>query len=68
MIDQKMFPDGITEKGAQEWYAMMAYGEIRRRMKSEPNKKVLEAKFEELLKTQQTLIKHKGNSLSPKVD
>ena len=64
MIDPKMFPEGLTEAGAQERYAMMAYGEIRRRLKSEPNKKVLEAKFEELLKTQQTLIKHKGNFLA----
>ena len=55
-----MYPEGVTEKGTQELYAMMAYGEIRRRMKTEPNKKVLEAKLEELLKTQQTLIKHKG--------
>ena len=58
--DQNIFPEGLTEKGAQELYAMVAYGEIRRRMKSEPNKKILEAKFEELLKTQQTQIKYKG--------
>ena len=55
-----MFPEALQEKGQQELYAMLSYGEILRRMKCEPNKKLLETKFEELLKTQQTSIKYKG--------
>ena len=39
----------------------MAYGELRRKLKIDPNRKLLELKFEELLKTQQTCIKFKGN-------
>ena len=44
----------------KELYAMLAFGEIRRRLKCEPNKKIIENKFEELLKTGNTIIKYKG--------
>jgi len=67
LINPEMFPEALQEKGQQELYAMLSYGEILRRMKCEPNKKLLETKFEELLKTQQTNIKYKGKSIKVKI-
>jgi len=62
------FPPKLTDdKTGQELYAMMAYGEFRRKLRTEPTKKMLEMKFEELIRTQQTCIKHKGRTIKVRI-
>ena len=61
-VQSSCFPEKLTDKSGQELYAMMAYGELRRKLKVEPSnhRKILELKFGELVKTQQTCVKFKG--------
>ena len=63
-VQSSCFPEKLTDKSGQELYAMMAYGELRRKLKVEPSnhRKILELKFGELMKTQQTCVKFKGQS------
>ena len=60
LYESSWFPPKLTDKTGQEMYAMMAYGELRRKLRTEPTKKMLEMKFEELIRSQQTCIKYKG--------
>lgn len=68
-VQSSCFPEKLTDKSGQELYAMMAYGELRRKLKVEPSnhRKILELKFGELVKTQQTCVKFKGKTVKIKI-
>ena len=50
---QLVYPTVLRDKLDQEFYAMTAYAELRKKMQKDPPRKLLESKLEELLKTQQ---------------
>ena len=58
-VQSSCFPEKLPD---QELYAMIAYGELRRKLKVEPSPEILELKFGELLKTQHTCVEFKGQS------
>ena len=62
---QLVYPTVLRDKLDQEFYAMTAYAELRKKMQKDPPRKLLESKLEELLKTQQTVVKTKGLFLTP---
>ena len=66
--DRSEKSDKLPDKSGHELYAMMAYGELRRKLKIDPSRKLLELKFEELLKSQQTCIKFKGEIIKGNSD
>ena len=59
---QLVYPTVLRDKLDQEFYAMTAYAELRKKMQKDPPRKLLESKLEELLKTQQTVVKSRGIS------
>ena len=60
---QLVYPTVLRDKLDQEFYAMTAYAELRKKMQKDPPRKLLESKLEELLKTQQTVVKSRGTFL-----
>jgi len=64
---QLVYPTVLRDKLDQEFYAMTAYAELRKKMQKDPPRKLLESKLEELLKTQQTVVKTKGKSAKVKI-
>ncbi|CBY12883.1 unnamed protein product [Oikopleura dioica] len=64
---QLVYPTVLRDKLDQEFYAMTAYAELRKKMQKDPPRKLLESKLEELLKTQQTVVKSRGKSAKVKI-